>query len=82
MKNLSCMFHFNGLLIHCGSTFVGVSTFGAAAGCEAGYPMFSIKAAFSETESEMKLIFKKSLFEIECVNFFQPIKTLHRYLST
>ena len=81
MNNSSCIFHFNGLLVYCGSTYVGVTTFGAAARCKAGYPMFSIESASSETESEMKLIFKKSLFEIECVNFFQPIKTLHRYLS-
>ena len=49
MKNLSCTFHFNGLLVYCGSAYVGFNTFGAAAGCEAGYPMFSIESASSET---------------------------------
>ena len=62
MKNLSCTFHFNGLLVYCGSAYVGVNTFGAAAGCEAGYPMFSIESASSETGSEMKLMFKEVSF--------------------
>ena len=41
----------------------GESNFvGAAAGCEAGYPMFSIESASSETGSEMKLMFKEVSF--------------------